>query len=189
MKNFICEHSYSPKCDKVKSGVLVSGCIAAAIGMLAVSEIGGILAPYFKAGASVWLVLGALFAVRLLGTGYIYSILRDPDSSEIDLAINELHLGKSKTVCRVSLFDVKELLVYDPFSKDLPAHKSKCRAGRRSRPRPNRKKYGDAKLYNYCVDVFPTKYCLIRISEGRGAYVRFMPDDFIVEVIKNHIVK
>ena len=158
--------------------------------MLAVSGTGWILAPYFKAGAAVWFMAGVLYAVRLLATGYAYSIFRDADSGVADLVIAELRFGKSKTVCRVSLFDVKEMRVYDPVADVYRARsEGKRRIKRSKRPRPDRKAYPSAKGYNYCVDVFPAKYCLIRISGDETEYVKFMPDRVIINAIDDHSIR
>jgi hypothetical protein len=160
----------------MKSGILVSGCFAAAIGMLAVSETGWILAPIFKLGSTAWALLGILFACRLLGTGYVYSMFRNSVSGDIDLLISERRLGKYKIVCRTSLFDVKNMLVYDRTEKDLKK--------RTKKPKPDRKRYGRLPLYNYCVDVFPQKYCLLLISKGEASYIKFSPDKRMLEIIK-----
>ena len=182
MKNMICEYSYSPERDRVKSLILVSGCLAAAIGMLAVSETGGILSVFFRAGAAVWVLLALLFAARLLATGYVYSILRDPDSGEADLLITELRFGKPRQVCRVSLFDIKEMKIYDPAAeKEKARREGKKRIKRIKRPRPDKR----ARAYNYCTDVLPTKYCLIYVSEG--AYVKFSPDERMRGIIEKYI--
>lgn len=176
MRDYFYEYSYSPKCDKAKSGILVSGCFAAAIGMLAVSETGWILAPIFKLGSTAWALLGILFACRLLGTGYVYSIFRNSISGELELLVSERHLGKSKIVCRISLFDVKDMLVYDASEKD---HKKRTK-----RPRPDRKRYGRIPTYNYCVDVFPQKYCLLLVSSLETSYIKFSPDERMLDIIK-----
>ena len=178
MKNYFYEYSYVPRCDKIKSGILVSGCIAAAIGMLAVSETGWILAPLFIAGAAAWALLGILFALRLLGTGYVYSIFRNSISGELDLMISEVRLGKSKTVSRISLFDIKSILVYDASEKS--------RKSRQKRPRPDRKRFGSLPVYNYCVDVFPQRYCLLMIGGGEVAYIKFSPDAKMIDIIKTN---
>lgn len=183
MKNMICEYSYAPKGDRVKSLLLVSGCMAAAIGMLAVSETGGILAPYFKMGCAAWVLLALLFAARLLSTGYVYSVLRDANGGAADLVVTEVRLGKSKQVCRVSLFDIKEMKIYDPAAeKERARREGKKRIKRIKRPRPNRK---GARAYNYCVDVLPARYCLIFVAEG--AYVKFSPDDRLIGIIKRYL--
>ena len=176
MKDYVCEYTYVPVCDKIKSGVLVSGCVAAAIGMLGVSEIDFFLSPYFKAGAVAWVLVGVLFAVRLLTTGYAYSIFRDETSGARDLVISEIRFGVSKAVCRVSLFDIKEMLEYDSTSR-VPSKRHK-KGKRPQRPRAK------GRCYNYCVDVLPQSYCLIHISGAEDAYVKFSPDGRMTEIIK-----
>ena len=184
MADYICEYTYAPKSDKFKSCLLVSGCAAGAFGMLAVSEGGWILAPYFKAGAAVWLLLGMLFAARFLATGYVYSIFRDVYSGKSDLVISELRFGRSKTVCRVSLFDIKELRIYDPAAQAESARlEGKKRPKRCKRPRPDRKKHGGVRAYNYCVDVLPVRYSLLLVSGNETAYLRFSPDRVISDII------
>ena len=185
MRDYVPEYTCVPKQDKIKSGMLVSGCIAAAIGMLAVSETGGILAPYFKWGALVWVLIGALFALRLLSVGYVYAIFRNASSGELDLVINEIRFGNSKTVCRVSLFDIKEAIDYDSSRKEFRGKRKK----RQRRVRPNRKKYGKGRYYNYCVDIIPSKYCLLHISGNDGAYIKFSPDETMTEIITANRIK
>ena len=187
MRNYTCEYTCVPVQDRIKSGVLVSGCVAAAIGMLGVSEVDFFLSSYFKAGAIIWVLVGALFALRLLSTGYVYSIFRDTYSGEIDLVINEIRFGNSKTVCRVSLFDIKEMLEYDSCSKEPRGKRGKKK--RQRRVRPDRKKYGIGKCYNYCVDILPSKYCLIRISGAENAYIKFSPDGRMTEIVKYSIAE
>ena len=182
MKNMICEYSYVPTHNKVKSLILVSGCLAAAVGMLAVSETGEILAPWFRAGAAAWVLAAFLFAARLLATGYVYSILRDPNGVKADLLITELRFGKPRQVCRVSLFDIKEMKIYDPAAeKEKARREGKKRIKRIKRPRPDKK----ARVYNYCVDILPTRYCLIFVAEG--AYVKFSPDGRMIGIIEKYI--
>ncbi len=171
MRDYVCEYTYSPVCNKFKTGVLVGGCLAAALGMVAVSGTGGILAPYFKSGAAVWALAGVLFTLRLLGTTYVYSIFRDASRGEIDLVISEVRFGKSKGVCRVSLFDIEEIFEYNSSKKD-------------KHPRPNRKKRSMGRLYNYCADVLPSRYCLLRISGNEASYIKFSPDETMLNIIK-----
>lgn len=182
MRDYVCEYTCLPECDKVKSGMLVSGCVAAAIGMLAVSEFGGMLAPYFKIGATVFVLVGILFAARLLATGYVYAIFKDAQSGQLDLVINEKRLGKSKIVCRISLYDIKEILEYDS-SKKVPRGKRK-KLKRQRRVRPCRKKNGTGRCYNYCQDILPSKYCVLRVSGGESAYIKFSPDETMLRLIK-----
>ena len=187
MRDYVPEYTCVPKQDKIRSGILVSGCIAAAIGMLAVSETGGILAPYFKWGALIWVLVGALFAFRLLSTGYVYSIFRDVNSGKLDLVINEIRFGNSRTVCRTSLFDIKEMLEYDSSRKEPRGKRKKEK--RQKRIHPNRKKYGKGRCYNYCVDILPSNYCLLRISGSEDAYIKFSPDKTMTEIINATRVK
>ena len=181
MKDYVCEYTYVPECDKIKSGVLVSGCIAAAMGMLGVSEIDFFLSPYFKAGAAVWVLVGALFAVRLLTTGYAYSIFRDETSGARDLVINEIRFGSSKTVCRVSLFDIREFSEYDA-SQRVPSKRGK-KGKRPKRPRAK------GRCYNYCVDVIPARFCIVRIAGSRAECIKFSPDEIMINYIKSMHIK
>lgn len=188
MRDCVCEYSYSPKGDRVKSCVLVSGCIAAAIGMLAVSETGWILAPYFKWGALVWVLVGALFGARLLSTGYVYSIFRDIRGGKADLVISELRFGRSKNVCRIGLYDIREIKIYDPTAVVLAARREgKKRIKKIKRPRPDRKDHRKVKVYNYCVDILPSRYCLMRIAGDECAYIKFSPDDEMLKIIKKYV--
>ena len=82
MKNMICEYSYAPERDRAKSLVLVGGCFASAVGMLAVSVMGGFLAPYFRFSAPLWVLAGIFFANRFLSTRYVYSVFSDSDAAE-----------------------------------------------------------------------------------------------------------
>lgn len=186
MRDYVCEYTCVPTCDRVKSGVLVSGCVAAAIGMLAVSEVGGVLSPYFKAGATAWVLVGTLFALRLLSTGYVYAIFRDAYSSKLDLVISEIKLGKSKAVCRISLYDIKEILEYDSSRKVQRGKRNKFK--RQKRVRPDRKN-GEGKYYNYCQDILPTKYCILRVSGSETAYIKFSPDETMLSIIKGAKIK
>ena len=187
MRDYVSEYTCVPKQDKIRSGILVSGCVAAAIGMLAVSEVEFFLSPYFRWGAIVWVLVGALFAFRLLSTGYVYSVFRNVNSGKLDLVINEIRFGSSRTVCRVSLFDIKEVLEYDSCRKEPRGKRKKEK--RQRRVRPNRKKYGKGRCYNYCVDILPSNYCLIRISGEETAYIKFSPDEIMTRIIKSGIVK
>ena len=188
VRDYICEYSHAPRSDRLKSCMLVSGCIAAAVGMLAVAETGWILAPYFRCGAFVWILAGALFGARLLSTGYVYSIFRDIGSGEVDLVINELRFGRSKNVCRVGLFDISKIEIYDPAAVISAARREgKKRIKRIKRPRPRRLGERAFKSYNYCVDVLPAHYCLVWISGSEDACVKFSPDDAILEIIKKYV--
>ena len=181
MRNYICEYTCVPKQDRIKSGMLVSGCIIAAIGMLAVSEVEFFLSPYFKLGAVAWVLVGALFALRLLSTGYVYSIFRDEESGSLDLVINELRFGSSRVVCRVSLFDIKELFEYDSCRKETRGKRKKQR--RQKRPRAK------GKCYNYCADILPSEYCLLRTSGTEEACIKFSPDKYMLEIIDRGKIK
>ena len=178
MRNYICEYTCLPKQDRIKSGMLVSGCVVAAIGMLAVSEVEFFLSPYFKLGAVIWVVAGALFALRLLSTGYVYSIFRDEESGARDLVINELRFGSSRVVCRISLFDIKEVLEYDASRKET--------RGKRKKPKRQKRPRGKGRCYNYCTDILPSKYCLVRTEE---AYIKFSPDEYMIEIIDRGKIK
>ena len=178
----IREYLCVPTRDKVKSLLLVSGCLAAAIGMLAVSETGGILAVFFRTGAAVWVLVALLFAARFLATWYTYSILRDPNSGEADLLITEFRLGKTRNVCRVSLFDIKSIKVYDPAAEIEKARlEGKKRIKRIKRPKPDK----GVKTYDYCTDILPAKYCLIFVAEG--AFIKFSPDERMIGMIEKYI--
>ena len=180
MENMIREYICVPPYNKVKNLLLVSGCLAAAVGMLAVAETGELRAPWFRAVSAVWVLAAFLFASRLLATGYVYSILRDPNSGKAELLITELRFGKSRNVCRVSLFDIKEMKIYDPvFEREMARREGKKRIKRIKRPRPDKK----ARVYNYCVDILPARYCLIFVAEG--AYVKFSPDERMMGVMHN----
>ncbi len=181
MRDYVPEYTCVPKQDKIRSGILVSGCIVAAIGMLAVSETGGMLATYFKTGAAVWLLAGILFALRLLSTGYVYSIFREINSGGLDLVINELRFGVSKTVCRISLFDIKEIIEYDSM-KRIPS-------GKRKKGKRQKRVRAKGRCYNYCVDILPSKYCLLHISGAEDAYIKFSPDEVMLNIIKNERIK
>lgn len=172
MRDYVCEYTYSPKGNKFKTGVLVGGCFATALAMVAVSGMGGMLAPYFKSGAAIWALAGVLFALRLLGTTYVYSIFRDATRGDIDLVISEVRFGRSRSVCRISLFDIEEIF----FEKS-------------KRSRFKRKKRGTGRLYNYCADVFPSKYCILRISGNERSYIKFSPDETISDILRLNGIK
>ena len=176
MRDYVCEYTYAPACDKLKTGVLVGGCLAAALGMVLVSGTGGVLAPYFKSGAAVWALAGVLFAIRLLGTGYVYSIFRDTYSGEVDLVVNELRFGRSKNVYRISLYDIEEIFEYNHSEK-------------KKKPRFKRLKRGTGRLYNYCADILPPQYCILYVSGSEGAYIKFSPDETMINIIKNGQIK
>ena len=185
MRDGVCEYACTPKSNKVRSCFFVSGCIAAAFGMLAVSHFSSILSPYFKAFATVWLIVAALAAKRYLTTGYSYLIFRRNGGNDADLVIYELRFGEAKTVCRVSLFDVKELAVYDPVAELIEARRKGIKRPKRPRrPRPRRES-GASRAYDYCVDILPAKYCLILVSEG--AYVKFSPDGEMLALMKRYM--
>ena len=155
--------------------------------MLAVSETGGILASYFKAGAAAWVLVGLLFAVRLFSAGYVYAIFRDVYSGKMDLVINEHRFGRSRIVCRVSLYDIKEIVEYDS-SRKMPRGKRQ-KLKKQKRVSPDRKKNGERRYYNYCTDVLPSKYCILRVSGSESAYIKFSPDETMINVIKNVKIK
>lgn len=176
------EYSYSPKADLKKSVILISMCLVtfALFGASSVDK-DLVFAPIMGAVSSVFLFLAVAFAVRLLGTRYAYRVVID-SRGEGDLVIYELrgYFGKysntkrTKTVCRVSLYDIREVISLEKSKKgkkELRATKKRIRKEK-------------AALYNYCTDIFLTKYTILRIADGDEAfYVRFSPDEKMLAFI------
>ena len=186
MKEYYCRYSCTPSCDMKKSCMAVSGCFIGAISMFAASGIGGRLAHCFVGAAIVWLYAGFLIGERVLTRGYVYSIVRDPYTEKDDLVIHRLHLGRSSAVCRIALESIRELSEYDPIrEKKKAALAGKRRMKKIKRPRPDLKTHRSAQVYDYCADIIPARYCLIR-TETEG-YIRFTPDDTMIEIIKQSL--
>ena len=78
--------------------------------------------------------------------------------------------------------------VYDPAAENEKARREgKKRIKRIKRPHPDRKNNGRVKVYNYCVDVLPSRYCLILISGGELSCVKFSPDDRMISIIQKYM--
>ena len=111
----------------------------------------------------IWAFAAAfMIADRFLLTSFSYAIEKDGDT--LDLRISELHFKRIRTVCRVSVFCVAGI---EHASKDHP----------HAIPR-------GAKKFNYCSELFPKKYCILKIEDGdEVAFLKISPDDGLISLI------
>lgn len=176
------EYTCIGRADVKKSMTLVCLSIVSCV-ILGVASVGdSIFTPYFKGALSIFLFFGILIAVRFVGTRYSYSVVLYP-SGDGDLVITELrgYFGKKntvkvrKTVCRVSLSDICET---DALNSDKDG-KKRMKALKKEARREK------AEIYNYCADVFPSSFTVIKISDGDGvSYVKLSPDAELMAFLK-----
>lgn len=179
------EYTCVGRADAKKAMTIVCLSVASCVLLGIASVEDTVFAPYFKGASSVFLFLGILLAVRFVGTRYSYSIILYP-SGEGDLVMNELrgYFGKEttvkvrRTVCRVSVADIRET---EAFKND--------KNGKKRRRKLRKEAWGErAAVYNYCADVFPESYAVIKISDRDGtSYVKFSPDEKLLSLLEGEL--
>ena len=104
---------------------------------------------------------------RFVAKGYIYSLSEDGD-----LTITEFQGKRRVTVCRLSIAQlsaVEEINASDP--KKIAEMKKKIKTEKR-------------KLYNYSIDIVPSKACYIFSDEYEPIAVLFQPDDKMLSYMR-----
>lgn len=125
---------------------------------------------------------GIFIATRFLAKSFLYSIVQTGDET-LDFTVCEItNGGKSQiTVCRVALKNIQEAYSVNRTEKEsVSREKEIIRAAKRN----------GIKIFNYCPDINPTKYCIILGEEcGEKFLVKITPDDTIVKYLTSFDVK
>lgn len=104
---------------------------------------------------------------RYVSKGYIYAITKDGD-----LTVTEVQGRRQITVCRLSIAQISEIELLDsPDAERTNAIKKKIKSEKR-------------KVYNYCIDLVPSRVCYIFSEEYEAITVIFQPDEKMMEYIK-----
>lgn len=180
--NEIFEYSHSPKANLTKSVILVILCFLSGILLGIASTEEFVLSPYLKCGSGFFFLLGIVFFVRFIGTRYVYRITIDRRGNG-DLTIFELHgyFGKyadaksSKTVCRVSLYEIKEIYT---LTNDKEGKKEIKKLKKQLKDEKN-------EIYSYCHEIFPKQYTLLKLDDGESvSYLKFTPNPKMLKIIE-----
>ncbi len=119
--------------------------------------------------ASLLLGIGILFLMascqiieRFVLTDYIYSIERT--DSGIDFTVTSVRFRKNKTVCRVSVYQISEIMLTSKHNhvKGL-------------------------KYHNYCPDLISKNRYFMRLSGDEEAVIKFSPDSNIMNILSSLI--
>ena len=121
--------------------------------------------------ASLLLGIGILFLMaacqvieRFVLTDYIYGIERT--DADIDFTVTAVRFGKNRTVCRISVYDISELML-------IGKHK----------------RIKGLKYYNYCPDLIGKDRCFIRVSGDEEALIKFSPDRKMIGILSTYTEK
>ena len=176
------EYSFSPKANMRRTGVLIALCVLSCVLLGVASTEEHLLSPYLKCGSGLFLLLAAVFFVKLAGTRYLYRVTVDK-RGEGELKIYELsgyfgkyaNAKKTRTVCRLPLFDIKQVVA---ISDDREGKKRRKEERRRIRK-------GKYRVYNYCHDVFLSEYTLLLIDDGEETYyIKFAPNKKMLAILE-----
>lgn len=176
------EYTCIGRANVKKAATLI--CLSIVTGvLLGVASVGdSVFTPYFKGASWLFLLLGIVIAVRFVGTRYSYSVILYP-SGEGDLVISELrgYFGKEntvkvrKTVCRISVLDIRETAAVKNDKEGKKRIKALKKEARRE----------GAAIYNYCADVFPEAYTVIKVSDRDcTSYIKFSPDEKLLSLLE-----
>ena len=125
--------------------------------------------------ASLWMrsfgiwafALAFIFADRYLLTSYTY-IIEQTDSGSIDFLVSELHFRRRRTVCRISLDEIKDI------RPDEKGKKSKL---------PKK-----ARVFYYLAELPVRQAYILRIENEDGElFIKFSPDARMAELIASHL--
>lgn len=175
------EYTCCPKPNIRRSSVLVGAITVTAIlfGIASVDQT--VFSVYFGALSSLLLFLAVVISVRFIGTRYVYKITLTSFGGELSVCELRGFFGKSgevrshRTVCRVSLFDIREVDTFDRTDESLKKLKKTKKSIRRAR----------ASVYNYLPDVFADEYALIKIENADGiSYIKLSYDEEFIKLIK-----
>ena len=175
------EYTCIGRADVKKATTLVCLSVASCVLLGIASVEDTVFQMYFRCASWIFLILGILLAARFIGTRYSYSVVLYP-SGDGDLVITELRgfFGREnvvkarKTVCRVRISDVRETVTV----KNDKDGKKRMRSQRKDA------RLEKAATYNYCADVFPESFAVIKISDLDGvSYVKFSPDEELLKLI------
>ena len=112
----------------------------------------------------LFLMMSCSVIERFVLTDYIYGIERT--DAGVDFTVTAVRFGKNRTVCRISVYDISELVL-------TSKHKFK----------------GRLKHYNYCPDLIGKSRYFIRISGDEEAIIKFSPDRTMIEILSGYINK
>ena len=115
--------------------------------------------------ASLLLGVGILFLMascqvieRFVLTDYIYGIERTDRGT--DFTVTAVRFKKNRTVCRVSAYDVSEIMMTSQH-----------------------KRLKGVKYYNYCPDMLGKSRYFIRVSGDEDAMIKFVPDQRLINIL------
>ena len=156
------EYMPAPKNQWVKT--LCIGLFFGALVLFLTSGFEGVIAmPWILQTLSViMMVTSILLMGKYLMKYYLYRIEEVDDG--VDFTVTEITRRGGVTVCRLAL---SQLTSVTEWSKEN---------------RPPRGK----RIYNYCADARPVTSCLLTFADGNDViYVRFSPDEKMMEILQN----
>ena len=109
-------------------------------------------------------------ALTLLGRyvfkGFVYSVTSRDDGG-YDLNVTEIKRRSRITVCRIALSGIEKAVITDTKNKKSISSEFKGR-----------------KVYNYCVDIYPEKYCCVFAEEcGEKLVIKLSYDEKLFEIL------
>ncbi len=131
--------------------------------------------PSIRIGGLLALSAGVYIAVCYLFIKYLYELEPDPQNDgELLLTITQTRGKRRITVCRIGTADIER---FEKLQR------------RRHRQKSNKPR--GAKIYNYCIDLYPDAYFIVlkedaECREGeRAEAILFMPNEKMAELIKS----
>lgn len=106
---------------------------------------------------------------RYVSKGYIYAVTDDGD-----FTVTETQGRKRITVCRLSVASASRIESFEGSDTDkINALKKQIKSEKR-------------KVYNYCIDLVPSRVCYILSEEYDEIAVIFQPDEKMLDILNSY---
>jgi len=159
-------YRYTPKPNRLPAFFLAAVCLFTAFALFVPYDIGDGLSVFLKGIGTGAFLIGFVLLDRYAFTTFSYSLeANDSVPGRMDFVVSSVRYGRIRTVCRVSVSDVTDIVKYDK--------KRKSAAG--------------VKKYNYCPDMVGNNRYVLSLDDDGPAEIRFSPDEKAENIIKNII--
>lgn len=159
-------HRYTPKPNRLPAVILSAVCFLAAFSLFVPYSADETFLVFIKGVSTGIFLIGFVILDRYAFTSFSYSIeANDSIPGRLDFVVSSVRYGRIRTVCRVSAFDVTDIVKYDK----------------------NRKAEKGVKKYNYCPDLAGENRYILFLDDDGDAEILFCPDEKTVNIIKNII--
>ena len=159
-------YRYTPKPNRLPAVLLAAVCFLAAFALFVPYAAEDAVLIFLRGVGTGIFLIGFVLLDRYAFTTFSYSLeANDSVPGRMDFVVSSVRYGRIRTVCRVSVSDVTDIVKYDK--------KRKSAAG--------------VKKYNYCPDRVGNNRYVLSLDDDGPAEIRFSPDEKTVNIIKNII--